>query len=131
MTGVQTCALPIYSNLLIKTGTKKISVSRSNISHVQALKDYAIIYCRDAKYVVRSTMKEMEELLGAAGFLRVHKSFIIAINKIESFNADSVEILKKEIPIGRLFKFNLNKILNSSAASQALSSGISYSLKKK
>ena len=93
-----------HPNLLIKTGTKKISVSRSNISHVQALKDYAIIYCRDAKYVVRSTMKEMEELLGAAGFLRVHKSFIIAKIKVRFFSANKIEFENFEIPVGRKYK---------------------------
>ena len=92
------------ANLLIKTGTKKVSVSRNSISHVQALKDYAIIYLGDAKYVVRSTMKEMEELLGASGFLRVHKSFIIAKGKACFFSADKIEFENFEIPVGRKYK---------------------------
>ena len=101
------------SSLLIKTGTKKISVSRSNISHVQALKDYAIIYCRDAKYVVRSTMKEMEELLGAAGFIRVHKSFIIAKIKVRFFSANKIEFENFEIPVGRKYKKLIEDYLQS------------------
>ncbi|MEO7307315.1 MAG: LytTR family DNA-binding domain-containing protein [Ferruginibacter sp.] len=92
------------SNILIKTGTKKVSVNRNNISHVQALKDYAIIYCDSEKYVVRSTMKEMEELLGAAGFFRVHKSFIIAKNKAHFFTATKIEFKNFEIPVGRKYK---------------------------
>ncbi|MEP6712005.1 MAG: LytTR family DNA-binding domain-containing protein [Ferruginibacter sp.] len=92
------------TSLLIKTGNKKVSVKRSNISHVQALKDYAIIYSGDVKYVVRSTMKEMEELLGAAEFLRVHKSFIIAKSQARFFTSDKIEFDNFEIPVGRKYK---------------------------
>ncbi len=92
------------TSLLIKTGNKKVSVNRSNISHVQALKDYAIIYCGNSKYVVRSTLKEMEELLGVAGFLRVHKSFIIAKSKALFFTSHKIEFENFEIPVGRKYK---------------------------
>jgi DNA-binding LytR/AlgR family response regulator len=92
------------SQLLIKTGNKKIAVDRAAITHVQALKDYSIIYCGETKYVVRSTMKEMEELLGNAGFLRVHKSFIVAKHKIQLLSAAGIEFNQFEIPVGRKYK---------------------------
>lgn len=93
-----------HSDLLIKTGNKKIPVSRNSISHVQALKDFVIIYSEQAKYVVRSTMKEMEELLGAAAFVRVHKSFIIAKSKARFFTTNKIEFDNFEIPVGRKYK---------------------------
>ncbi|MEP7165367.1 MAG: LytTR family DNA-binding domain-containing protein [Ferruginibacter sp.] len=99
------------SNLLIKTGTKKVSVNRNDISHVQALKDYAIIYSGEVKYVVRSTMKEMEELLGAAGFFRVHKSFILAKSKARFFTVTKIEFENFEIPVGRKYKKIIEKYL--------------------
>ena len=92
------------AGLLIKTGNKKITVSRGSITHVQALKDYVIIYSEQAKYVVRSTMKEMEELLGAAAFVRVHKSFIIAKSKARFYSANKIEFSNFEIPVGRKYK---------------------------
>ncbi|HUP12210.1 MAG TPA: LytTR family DNA-binding domain-containing protein [Niastella sp.] len=92
------------TELLIKTGNKKIAVSRNSITHVQALKDYVIIYSEQAKYVVRSTMKEMEELLGAAAFVRVHKSFIIAKSKARFYSANKIEFDNFEIPVGRKYK---------------------------
>jgi DNA-binding LytR/AlgR family response regulator len=93
-----------HSSLLIKTGNKKVAVSRSSITHVQALKDYALIYCGDIKYVVRSTMKEMEELLGIAGFLRVHKSFIISKSQAQFFVSGKIEFENFEIPVGRKYR---------------------------
>jgi DNA-binding LytR/AlgR family response regulator len=95
---------PSQSQLLIKTGTKKIAVDRSAVTHVQALKDYTIIYCGETKYVVRSTMKEMEELLGSTGFLRVHKSFIVAKQKIQMLSSSGIEFNQYEIPVGRKYK---------------------------
>lgn len=101
------------SSLLIKTGNKKISVNRSSITHVQALKDYAIIYCGDVKYVVRTTMKEMEELLGIAGFLRVHKSFIVSKNRSHFFASGKIEFENIEIPVGRKYQKVLERYLQS------------------
>jgi DNA-binding LytR/AlgR family response regulator len=95
---------PAQSQLLIKTGNKKITVNRNTITHVQALKDYCIIYCGEKKYVVRSTMKEMEELLGNAGFLRVHKSFIVSKGKIRLLSSSGIEFNQFEIPVGRKYK---------------------------
>lgn len=92
------------SGLLIKTGNKKVAVNRSSITHVQALKDYAIIYCGDTKYVVRTTMKEMKELLGIAGFLRVHKSFIVSKTRARFFASDKIEFENFEIPVGRKYR---------------------------
>ncbi len=96
--------------LLIKTGSKKIAVDRNTISHVQAMKDYVIIYAGGIKYVVRSTMKEMEELLGKAGFVRVHKSFIIAKKNVRIINPGKIEFENFEIPVGRKYKIRLSKM---------------------
>lgn len=102
-----------HSCLLIKTGNKKVTVSRSSITHVQALKDYAIIYCGDTKYVVRSTMKEMEELLGIAGFLRIHKSFIISKTRARFFASGKIEFENFEIPVGRKYRKTIEDYLRS------------------
>lgn len=102
-----------HSGLLIKTGNKKVTVPRNSITHVQALKDYAIIYCSDTKYVVRSTMMEMEELLGIAGFLRVHKSFIISKSRARFFASGKIEFENFEIPVGRKYRKAVEDYLRS------------------
>ncbi len=92
------------SQLLIKIGTKRVLIERAAITHIQALKDYMIIYCDEKKYVVRSTMKEMEDLLSNSDFLRVHKSFIVAKHMIQNLSASGIEINLFEIPVGRKYK---------------------------
>ncbi len=102
---------PAQSQLLIKTGSKRITVDRNTVTHVQALKDYSIIYCGEKKYVVRSTMKEMEEMLGYTDFLRVHKSFIVAKQKIQLLSSSRIEFNQFEIPVGRKYKTAVEEYL--------------------
>jgi DNA-binding LytR/AlgR family response regulator len=103
----------IQSQLIIKMGNKRITIDRNTVTHVQALKDYSIIYCGEKKYVVRSTMKEMEELLGSTRFLRVHKSFIIAKHKIQMLSSSGIEFNQYEIPVGRKYKPAVEEYLAS------------------
>ena len=109
---------------------KMVKVLFNDILYIEGLNDYIKIITTHKTIVTKHLLASLEEMLPPNEFVRIHKSFIIAINKIESFNADSVEISKKEIPVGRLYKFNLNKILNWSSASQAMKSGTVHSVKK-
>jgi DNA-binding LytR/AlgR family response regulator len=116
--------------LYFRADRKMVKVLFNEILYIEGLSDYIKIITINKTIVTKHLLASLEEMLPANEFVRIHKSFIIAVNKIESFNADSVEIAKKEIPIGRSFKFNLNKILNSSAASHSFGPGTSYPLKK-
>ncbi len=100
-----------YDSLLIKTGKLRKNIGKNQVTHVQALKDYVIIYCGEDKYVVRSTMKEMEGLLGATDFLRIHKSFIIARQKAKFFAAGKIEFNGFEIPVGRKYRKEVDDLL--------------------
>ena len=113
--------------LYFRANRKMVKVQFCDILYIEGLSDYIKIITVNKTIITKHVLASLEEMLPSNEFIRIHKSFIIAINKIESFNADSVEIGKKEIPVGRLFKFNLNKILNSTAASQVTGS---HSLKK-
>ncbi|HLY68361.1 MAG TPA: LytTR family DNA-binding domain-containing protein [Puia sp.] len=98
------------SSLLIKSSNKKYLVNRSIITHVQALRDYAILYTMHDKFVVRSTMKEMEELLGTMDFIRVHRSFIISKIKLQFCLNNKIEFDNFEIPVGRKYKKNIEHL---------------------
>ena len=116
--------------LYFRSNRKMVKVLLDEILYIEGLNDYIRIVTSGKTIISKHVLSSLEEMLPAHSFVRIHKSFIIAVNKIESFNADSVEIGKKEIPIGRLFKFNLNKILGSSSASQTLNTANSNPLKK-
>jgi DNA-binding LytR/AlgR family response regulator len=114
--------------LYFRANRKMVKVQFCDILYIEGLNDYIKIIMVNKTIVTKHLLASLEEMLPSNEFIRIHKSFIIAIHKIESFNSDSVEIAKKEIPVGRLFKFNLNRILSSTAASHDISS---HPLKKK
>lgn len=102
----------LNETLLVKTGNRRKTISKAGITHVQAMKDYAIIYCGTDKYVVRSTMNEMGELLGEQGFIRVHKSFIVSKQMGGFYAAGKIEFNGFEIPVGRKYKKAADEFFN-------------------
>ena len=94
-----------------------VKVLFNEILYIEGLNDYIKIVTSNKPIITKHLLASLEEMLPSNAFVRIHKSFIVAINKIESFNADSVDIARTEIPIGRSYKLNVSKILGSSAAS--------------
>ena len=69
--------------------------------------------------MTKQLLSSLEETLPKTNFIRIHRSFIVAINKIDSYNADSIQIGKTELPIGRLYKKEVNRLLNLSSIAPA------------
>ena len=78
------------------------------------LKDYIKIHLTSSSKPVltRMSMKAIEEKLPAAGFVRAHKSFLVAVRKITAIKRDMVCIGSVEIPIGETYKANISRIVN-------------------
>jgi DNA-binding LytR/AlgR family response regulator len=93
-----------------------VKISIADITHVEGMKDYVKIFLSQAKKPVltKSTLKVIEEKLPAKGFMRVHKSFIVNINKIESIRNRQIRIGLCEIPVGESSLDELLKLLNYS-----------------
>jgi DNA-binding LytR/AlgR family response regulator len=68
------------------------------------MKEYIRIVTRDKTILTKFQIGQIEELLARNNFLRVHRSFIVAKDKIEAFTATDVEVNGKPIPIGRSYK---------------------------
>lgn len=98
------------SFIYVKENKKVIKVYLSEIRYIEGLSEYVQIYTDKRKIITKTSMSLMEEKLPAENFLRIHKSYIVPVNKIEAFTANTVEINGKELPIGRNFK---NAVLNS------------------
>src|SRR3954471_9697814 len=98
---------PTYSFLYFRTDRKMVKVLLNDILYIEGLKDYVKIITVSKVIVTKYLLASLEEMLPPDTFVRIHKSFIVSINKIDSFNSDSVEIEKKEIPIGRIFRHNV------------------------
>jgi DNA-binding LytR/AlgR family response regulator len=104
------------SFLYFRADRKMVKVFFRDILFIEALKDYIKIVTTSKTIVTKYVLSTLEEMLPAGEFLRIHKSYIVAIGKIESYNTDSIQIVKNELPIGRLYKFDVARILNASSA---------------
>jgi DNA-binding LytR/AlgR family response regulator len=107
---------PSGSFLYFRVDRKMVKVFFNDILFVEALKDYIKIVTAPKIIITKYVLSTLAELLPADEFLRTHKSYIVAINKIESFNADSIQVAQHELPIGRLYKHDVSRILNASSA---------------
>lgn len=107
---------PANSFLYFRAERKMVKVYFNDILFIESLKDYIKIVTQNRTIVTKYVLTTLAELLPSEDFLRIHKSYIVAINKIESFNADNIHIAKHELPIGRLYKYDVGRILNASSA---------------
>ncbi len=102
--------------LYFRVDRKMVKVMLNDILYIEGLKDYVRIFTAGKTIVTKHVLSTLEGMLPSDEFLRIHRSFIVAINKIDSYNADCIEIGKQELPIGRLFKHEVNRVLNASSA---------------
>ncbi len=91
-----------------------VKIVVSDINYVEGLKDYVKIHLSSSPKPVLThmTMKAIEEKLPSESFIRVHKSFLVASAKVTKIKRDLLFINEQEIPIGDLYKENINRVLH-------------------
>jgi DNA-binding LytR/AlgR family response regulator len=99
--------------IFVKSGVQKIKLFFADVTHIQGLKDYAIIHATTRKIVVKGSVKFMQQLFPEAQFIRVHKSFIVAKEKIRRIVKNRIIIGDHQIPIGRNYKEELERKISS------------------
>ena len=97
--------------LYFRVDRKMVKVWLNEIAYIESLKDYVKIVLDEGQLVVKLTMQALEQMLPEKEFIRIHRSFIVSIPKIKSFSQNHVEVLKVELPIGRMYKLEVQKIL--------------------
>lgn len=99
--------------ITLKVEYKTVVVDVDDISYVEAMDNYVKVYRFGLSTVIpQITMKEIETLLPADRFIRVHRSFIVAINAIDRFSNRQIYLKKydKHIPVGRTYTESFNNI---------------------
>lgn len=104
-----------YDFILVKTGYNTIRINYKDILFCEGLKDYIKIHIPGKTVVTLNSLKKFEEILPDELFVRVHKSFIVPLSKIDSIQHNRIAIGKTMIPIGDNYKSVFNqKILSLS-----------------
>jgi len=97
-------AEPAPSYIFVKDGTKLVKIRWEDILYVEGLKDYVTIHTRQQKVISLQRMKTMEEELPSDKFIRIHNSYIVALDAIDSVHKDKVQIGQAFIPVGDTYK---------------------------
>jgi DNA-binding LytR/AlgR family response regulator len=100
--------------IFVKSKSRLIKLNIVDIFYIEALKDYVVINTGTTRYTIHSTMKDIQEKMPSEFFIRVHRSFIIRLDKISQIEMPNIilEENKKIIPIGGSYKDDLYKRLN-------------------
>jgi DNA-binding LytR/AlgR family response regulator len=99
--------------IFVKVETKMIRVELDDILYIEGLKNYVSIQTKTQRVITLQVMKQLEEILPPNRFVRVHKSYIIALDKIASIERQEITIKDRIIPIGITYQEQFFKLLET------------------
>lgn len=110
---VPATSTPEESFIYVKENKRVIKLLLNEILYIEGLSEYVKIYTNNKKIVTKTSMTNMEEKLPNDSFMRIHKSYIVSLKKIEAFTSSSIEVTGKELPIGRSYKNKVSEVLHA------------------
>jgi DNA-binding LytR/AlgR family response regulator len=97
----------------VKSGFKSVRINFADILYVEGLKEYVSIYTTgDRKFVKLAALKDLERMLPPGRFLRIHKSYIVSVNKVTAAYGNTIELNQISLPVGRIYKEEVNRIFS-------------------
>lgn len=99
------------NRIFVKGDKKHVQIALDEILYVEAYGNYSKLYTFDEMILCHEKISHFESLLNNGNFLRVHKSFLVAKNKIKSIEGNRIFILDYKIPIGQTYRSTINKLL--------------------
>lgn len=90
--------------IYVRSDRKIVKVLMERIHFIESLKDYIKIHTEEGMIITKEKISLLEKKLPDALFIRTHRSFLVSVNHIKSFNAEIIEVGNQEIPIGRTYK---------------------------
>ena len=97
--------------IIVRADRKNVKLFLDTILYVEGLKDYVKIVLRDKQLLTKQSIGNFEKSLQSNRFLRIHKSFIVGLDKVTAFTTYDVEIGRIEIPIGRSYKKSFLEVM--------------------
>jgi DNA-binding LytR/AlgR family response regulator len=98
--------------LYFRSERKMVKVILQEILYIESLKDYVKIVTDKEQVITKYSMTAIEAMLPATKFIRIHRSFLVALDKINSFSTTNIQVSTIEIPVGRLYQREVIKILS-------------------
>jgi len=97
--------------IYFRADRKALKVALNDILYIESLKDYIKVVTINKTIITKQSISSLEEMLPKDSFTRIHRSYIVSLNKIESYTSELIEIAKQELPVSRMYRHELAKIL--------------------
>ena len=94
-----------------RSDRKMIKVSLNDILYIESIKDYIKVITVTNTVITKQSISSVEEMLPKEMFIRIHRSYIVSLSKIESYNHELVWIAKQELPISRMYRHEVETVL--------------------
>ena len=103
---------PSDNRIYLRSDRKMIKVSLNDIVYIESIKDYIKVVTTSGTIITKQSISSIEETLPKDMFMRIHRSFIVALSKIESYSNELVWVGKTELPISRMYRHEVEKVLS-------------------
>jgi len=101
------------THIFFNVGKKKVKIFLDEILYIESMKEYIRVTTKNKSLLTKFKLSQVDELLSVNNFLRIHRSYIVAKDKIEAFSTTEVELGGKRLPIGRSYKELVLSILEA------------------
>jgi DNA-binding LytR/AlgR family response regulator len=98
--------------IYFRADRKMVKVFLKDILYIESMKDYVKVFTTHGVIITKQSISSLEELLPERSFIRTHRSFIVSLQQIKSFTNELIEIEKAEVPIGKLYRNTVLKVLS-------------------
>ena len=97
--------------VFFRADRKMVKVMLRDINYIESMKDYVKVFTTDGIIITKQSISAVEAMLPQKSFIRTHRSFIISVQKIKTFTSELIGIDKVEVPIGKLYRNEVLKML--------------------
>jgi DNA-binding LytR/AlgR family response regulator len=99
------------SFVYFRADRKMVKVLLSDIVYIESMKDYVKVITDNNTIITKQSISSVETMLPEKKFIRTHRSFIVSVDKVKSFTTELIEVGKMEVPIGKLYRNMVMKVL--------------------
>ncbi len=103
---------PSRKFLFFNVGTKNVKLFLDEISYLESVREYVKIYYNNKSLLTKIRISDIEQTLLSHNFIRVHRSYIVNISKVDSFSNFEIEVASTTIPVSRTYKEKLQALFN-------------------
>lgn len=96
--------------IYININKKQHKLVLDEVVYIESRREYIHIFTKDSEQKCKMTLSEIELLLNQEQFVRIHRSYIVSTKFVKSISMSSLDVLNKQLPIGRTYKLNIQKI---------------------